>query len=84
MRPEEEEHLEQQWSASSVRGTRYVGLQSDTLGVRIEKNCGLPVKEFAPCIADPLQCTAWSLHRFRANHRPVQIARMLAREIRTY
>ncbi len=56
----------------------------DALGVRPEKNCGLPVKKFAPCFADPLQCTAWSLHRFRSNHRSVQIARMLAREICTY
>ncbi len=28
MRPEEEEHLEQQWSSSSVRGTRCVGRQT--------------------------------------------------------
>jgi hypothetical protein len=28
--------------------------------------------------------TAWLLHRFPANYRSVQIARMLAREIRTH
>ena len=52
--------------------------------LRREKNCGLPVKEFTPCIADPLQYTSWLLHRFRANYRSVQIARRLAREIRTH
>ena len=39
---------------------------------------------FAPCVADPLQYTEWMLHRFGTTHRTQQIARMLAREIRTY
>ena len=39
------------------------------------------LKKFAPPHADPLQCTAWSLPRFRANYRSQQIARRLAREV---